>query len=786
MERSSGRFVTAASVRACVRLVVLTTASGASLTVAPLSLSSRQRWFESAPRDTITPDTTTQGATIAGVVRNSASGAAVPGAHLSLTEAGAAVWSDSSGAYRLTGVPPGTVMVRIARPGYDTMSVLVTVAARGLVHVDIALSPQLVVLDSIHVRGSPVPVQVGDTWSWRGDPGLSPVSTGESDMMRTLSADPHLALRPDWPGGLMDRGGAADQLLVRLDGLPVWSPVHGSGTLSAITPDAIGSVTVHDGAISADLGDRLGGVVDVETRAPPVLASTGAASLGPAATRATWAHPLSLGDFSGGFRIAVRRSYDDLLANDAGPLHDHWNDGVATAELATGVTRVRFIVLASDDRVSPYTDSPSSDTPSSNEISWGTGTLGLVWTQRLGSAVQMESHVSAARFSATVPAAADSTRHSLADGVSQAELATQLTWASVRVGASLDVLNVGYRVMDAAIPDVARPPLGLAGAPAILSAFAERHWGPGDGAWRITTGVRGMALVGLTARLEPRVDGALRVLPGLTATVGYARTHQAVQSLRNPESPLGAEIGVDLPVVAGAGGVPLAQSDVETAGIVAQLGTTTRLSFDGYARALSGLAVADPMQRSLFAATGFARASAHIDGLAAQLNGARGRLTWQASYGVGRTIESAGGVSYHATSELGQTGSAALGISVDRLTQVRLAGWAGFGQRAPGLDGTTLGHDDDDLVTGAGAVDHDLATSWAVAARLPPYLRADLQLTHQWQTGPARGRLSTFVTLANIFNHVNLAGDVPASPGGSLRSVTLMPRTVLVGLSWAY
>jgi hypothetical protein len=765
--------------------------SGASLCIAAPSLAAAanpsndcQNRFESGPADTTTRDTT-EGATITGVVRNSDFGAPVPGARVDLTGLDTTVCSDSAGIYQLTSVSPGTVMMRVTRVGYDTMSVLVTVPARGLLRVDIALSPQLVVLDSIHVRGSPMPVQDGDTWSWRGDPGLSPVSTGEPDMMRTLSADPHLALRPDWPGGLMDRGGAADQLLVRLDGLPVWSPVHGSGTLSAITPDATGSVTVHDGAISADLGDRLGGVVDVETRAPPVLASTGAASLGPAATRATWAHPLSLGDFTGGFRIAVRRSYDDLLANDAGPLHDHWNDGVATAELATSATRVRFIVLASDDRASPYTDSPSSDAPSSSDISWGTGTMGLVWTQRLGSAVQMESHVSAARFSATVPAAADSTRHSLADGVSQAELATQLTWASVRVGASLDVLNVGYRVLDAAT-DLARPPLDLAGAPTILSAFAERHWGPADGAWRITTGVRGMALVGLTARLEPRVDGELRVLPGLTATVGYARTHQAVQSLRNPESPLGAEVGVDLPVVAGAGGVPLAQSDVGTAGIVAQLGTTTRLSFDGYARALSGLAVADPMQRSMFAAMGFARASAHVDGLAAQLNGARGRLTWQASYGVGRTIESAGGVSYHATSELGQTGSAALGISVDRLTQVRLAGWAGFGQRAPGLDGTTLGHDDDDLVTGPGAVDHDLATSWAVAARLPPYLRADLQLTHQWQTGPARGRLSTFVTLANIFNHVNLAGDVPASPGGSLRSVTLMPRTVLVGLSWGY
>ncbi len=742
----------------------------------------------------MTRDTTTRDAIIAGAVRSSALGTAIPGARVDLPQLDTAVYSDSAGSYRLTGVSPGTVMMRVTRGGYDTMSVLVTVPAGGVLRVDIALSPQMVVLDSVRVRGSPTaahPAPIGggwensDTWSWHGDPGLSLASTGEPDIMRTLSADPHLALRPDWPGSLMDRGGTSDQLLVRLDGLPVWSPVHGSGTLSAITPDAVGSVTVHDGAIPANLGDRLGGVLDVETRAPPVLGSTGAASVGPAATRATWAHVLALGDATGGFRIAVRHSNDDLLANDAGPLRDHWNDGVATTELATGATTVRVIVVASGDRASPYADSPSSDAHSSSDISWGTGTLGLVWTQHLGAQVQLESHVSAARFSTTVPAAADSTRHSLDDGVSQAELTTQLTWASVRVGASLEVLNDSYRVLDAAVPttgspglttDLNRSPLALVGTPAIVSTFAERHWGSADSTWRITTGVRGLAILGLTTRLEPRVDGELRLLSGLIGTVGYARTHQVVQSLRNAESPLGAEIGVDLPVVAGTGGVPLAQSDVGTAGIVAQLGTGARLSFDGYVRALSGLAVPDPMQRSLFAATSFARASAHVDGLAAQLNGTHGRLSWQAGYGAGRTIESAGGVSYHATSELGQTGSAALGISVDRLTQVRLAGWAGFGQRSGGVDGTALGHDgDDDLITGPGAVDHDLTTSWANAARLPPYLRADLQLAHQWQTGPARGRLSTFVTLANIFNHKNLAGQV-----------TLMPRTVLMGLSWGY
>jgi hypothetical protein len=786
-------FVTAtASLTPLLRAFAVAAVSGAPLALAtrpasaltdPASACRAERRADPRGRET------TPVATIMGVVRSGDLGVALPGARVEVPELNAAVCSDSAGAYQLSGLPAGTVTVRVTRRGYDTVSVLVTVTAPSVVRVDITLSPQAVVLDSVQVRGSPAAagampfhdgLEDGDTWAWRGDPGLSLASTGEPDVMRTLSADPHLALHPDSPGSLMDRGGSSDQLLVRVDGLPVWSPVHGSGTLSVITPDAIGSLSVHDGAIPADIGDRLGGVLDIDTRAAPVQSSTGAASLGPGTLRATWARPLDVGEATGGVRLAFRHSDDDLLTNDAGPIRDHWNDGVATVDMATGPTTVRLVFLASNDLALPYGESFASNPAA---IPWSTGTLGVVWAQRLGAETALESHVSIARFGATVPAAADGTPLQLDDGVLQTELTTQLSWRTFRVGASLDVLNVSYKVTDAALPEPMLPPLALGphqtplalvGTPLIAAAFVERQWGPADSAWRITTGLRGMALPGMTARLEPRASGALRLMRGVIATIGYARTHQAVQSLRNPESPLGSELGVDLPVVTGTGGVPLAQSDVGTAGIVASLGAVGRLSVDGYVRNLSGLAVADPMQPEMFATTGFARAWAHVDGLAAQLNGAHGRVAWQVGYGVGRTIESVANVSYHPPSQLGETGSAAIGIAVDRLTQVRLAGWAGFGQRAPGLDGTVPERDDEG----------DVAT--ATATPLPAYLRADLQLAHVWQVGPARGRLSTYVTLANMFNHANIAGQFPTGPGGPLRTMTLLPRTLLFGIGWAY
>lgn len=68
------------------------------------------------------------------------------------------------------------------------------------------------------------------------------------------------------------RGGAADETLIRLDGLRLYDPFHlkqFQGPFSAIDPRIVGSIDVYTGGFPAAFGDRLSGVVDVESMRAP-------------------------------------------------------------------------------------------------------------------------------------------------------------------------------------------------------------------------------------------------------------------------------------------------------------------------------------------------------------------------------------------------------------------------------------------------------------------------------------------------------------------------------------
>jgi hypothetical protein len=292
----------------------------------------------------------------------------------------------------------------------------------------------------------------------------------------------------------------------------------------------------------------------------------------------------------------------------------------------------------------------------------------------------------------------------------------------------------------------------------------------------------------------------LRLAPGVIASAGLARTHQYVQSLRDPDSPYGSQFGLDLPAAAGMGGMPVAQSDAATAGISTQLATVARLTVDGYARRMSGLAVVSPAHPDAFAVYGFDRASGHVTGGGVELDGVAGRLTWQTAYGLGTTIERFDAVRYHPAGEIGQALFAAAAVHLGHTTELRVANWIASGQRPGLLDGLPGGRDadddgaapggrdtDDDGGTAAATSgDHRLPGALASPASLPPYVRADIQLRREWRVGPASGHMSTFVTLANALNHDNVAAFLPRELGAPLRAIVLLPRSLLAGLSWAY
>jgi outer membrane receptor protein involved in Fe transport len=68
------------------------------------------------------------------------------------------------------------------------------------------------------------------------------------------------------------RGGEIGETLVQLDGLRLYDPFHlrdFQGVFSVIDPNVVSSVDVYTGGFPANFGDRLSGVIDIETIAPP-------------------------------------------------------------------------------------------------------------------------------------------------------------------------------------------------------------------------------------------------------------------------------------------------------------------------------------------------------------------------------------------------------------------------------------------------------------------------------------------------------------------------------------
>ncbi|MFI5249545.1 MAG: carboxypeptidase regulatory-like domain-containing protein [Gemmatimonadales bacterium] len=769
---------------------------------------------------------------ILGTVRSGTSGLPVAGASIALDDVvgrpdggyACTAWSDMTGLYMIAHAAPGTVTMQVSHPGYDTLRVQVTVAALGIMRLDVTLAPKLVVLDSVHVPGLAsirVPaigegVQAPNTWRWQGSPADAPASTGEPDVFRVLDGDPNVAMRPEWPAALMDRGGTAGQVLVRIDGLPLWNPVHAGGALAAITPDAVSSVTLHDGTMPAEFGDRLTAVVDIDTRGSAVGRSAGDAAIGPAAARALWTSPLAIGGAPGTVLLAGRVSDRGLstLQPSAAGFRDQWADGIATASLASGPTSVRVEAIASSDRVAPN-DALVHDGPIATHMRtpWQTQTVGMIWTQLLGDGARLASRLSTSAFSATVPGQLDLSAPSLASSVHQLEGSSQFVIRNMTLGAVVDVIALRYRVTPvgtvlgssspgsaaSALGDDAarRPMLDLRGQPVLASAYADQGWGPSDGAWQITTGIRAAAMAGTTPRIEPRLGVILHIAAAVTASAGLARTHQFIQSLRDPDTPYGAQIGLDLPAAAGMDGIPIAQSDAATARMGAQLGTHARLTVDGYTRRMSGLAIVSPARADAFAVYGFNRGSGRITGGALELDGGAGRVQWQMAYGAGVTTERFDAIRYHPAGEIGQTLTAAAAVHLDRDTQLRVASWLAA-ERPPGtLDAPSEGRDGDDIGGSSGARDTDDNGGVTAAepgdrdfssarTSLPPYRRADIQLRRDWHTGPVGGRLSAFMTLANVFNHDNVATVFPGSLAAPPRAIVLLPRSLLAGVGWTF
>jgi hypothetical protein len=260
---------------------------------------------------------------VTGRVRD-AGGAPVAGARVALEGGAPATASGANGAFRLEGVPPGRHRLVVTAPGFLPGAANgVRVRARRAAEVNVTLAAESPDLAEMVVTTSRYALGYSETQA-------SAFLTHADVQAQPKLADEPLRVVQRLPGSASTgitalthlRGGEHDEVLLVLDGLPLYEPFHLKDFLAPVSvfdARAIESMEVSSGGFTANFGDRMSGVVDITSLEPPEERYT---ELGFSLFHASALSAVTFGEGRGQWLGSVRRSNLDWLSqlaeNDVG------------------------------------------------------------------------------------------------------------------------------------------------------------------------------------------------------------------------------------------------------------------------------------------------------------------------------------------------------------------------------------------------------------------------------------------------------------------------------------
>ena len=738
---------------------------------------------------------------VQGVVRSDPTGNGVGGARVEVLDEPAAATSDSAGSYSVQGLIPGSHRLRFSARGFEPLGIDVLVSSVPLV-LDVSLIPlpaQLVsvkVLAPTRLRGldtSRIALETG-VWSISRE-NLRNSVFGDPDAFRMLAAAPQAQMSPESPASVHVRGGSADQNLFLLDGAPVFSPVHPGQLLSAFNPDIIDALILHGSAPSARYGGQLSSIVDVRTPTsiPQAIATRGA--FGPTAARSSIDAPLVPGQ--AGLTLSARHSYSGVRQQDVAEssMPGTWFDVFGKLSLRVGSNDITVSSFASDNGLGfPASSSVAEPLRArDNTFEWTSATQSATWRRDIGPRAQFEAIVWRAHFDGGAVWNTDSASLGLHSAVRDAGVSSTLAISHRRgrfvSGFQVERFSSSYVVsrddsVSASGGDTTL--LRRSSSPLIQSLFAEERWSP-VADWTITAGLRGSFIAGRAPRGEPRVSLAFHPAGRVQLSVGYARMHQYMQSLRGEESFLGTIVGPDFLVGVGAQMMPVAASDELTASALVPLRKETRLRFDWYRRHLRNVILPSSASPEPFASRDYAIGSGQAWGLAASVASRVRRVSLNVAYSLTLARRTTDSTMFRPAFAARQAASVAVGYDAASRTTLHSAVWVAAG-RPTTIMSDEIGWDTRDAFSGAREVSGSpQRTEGSLnGARLPLYLRFDVGVRHTMSVWRTRAEVTGFAGVNNIFDRQNKTAYVKPAGTSQRRDLRMLPASIVLGLEWRY
>lgn len=251
------------------------------------------------------------GATIQGKVTEFATSEPIAGVDVYLEGTDYATYTDGTGYYRLSEIPPGFYTLTVSLIGYKSAHRDVNIKSDvDKPRIDIALQSAPITVGEVEVSSRRAEFEQEVTISsYRID--LEDVKSApvifDQDLFRTLMTLPGVTFTSDFNAALYVRGGSPDQNLILLDNMILYNPFHLGGFFSTFMLDAVGSVEFLTGGFPVSYGNRLSAVLAVESASPMPLGGYLSTSL-LATEGAMWGRA---GQFGG--IVTARRTYFDQI-----------------------------------------------------------------------------------------------------------------------------------------------------------------------------------------------------------------------------------------------------------------------------------------------------------------------------------------------------------------------------------------------------------------------------------------------------------------------------------------
>jgi Carboxypeptidase regulatory-like domain/TonB-dependent Receptor Plug Domain len=737
-------------------------------------------------------------ASLQGTVRSADSGRPLPGATVTLEASGEISRTDSTGRYHFALAPTGTQRLTIRCLGHATFVVDAIVPRSGEIELDVALEPVPLRLPRVAITSTARTTSASRFDSDAPDRSATALAiahhplAAEPDALRALAGG-DVSMRPETAGGLSIRGGGSDQIAYTLNGIPILNPYHVGGLLGAWNPDALDGVSMSAFSPATTPTRALSGTVAATTRASArSISARGATS----STHLRLAVDGPLTSRGATFLLSARSALPTFgVVRDPSYLRGESGDWLATLETPLFGGRAMLLGLGSDDEQTasrePSTARTTEQTSQRNLFGWTNRSLGLRWDRVVnGRRIDVTAWQASAgvdvtwhRHAASIAAASSRRDHGVQAVLRSADR-TRRTMAGIR----LEQIATAYRTSGQDSTTGGSASLNTRVPVATVFTDYTRDL---PARLRLTAGAS-LAGTNQTAAIDSRVRLQWTPRAAITMTAAAGRTHQFVQSLRNPESVVSHLMPVELFVAADGDRIPVARSDHVSLSTTWRPTTGLSLSALGYTRAMTGVLAAAATTADPFAAVAelqvHSGAAVRAHGLSANANYISPRVSVTALYGWNDVEYRVNAQRYQPEYNARHMIDAGVRFAPTATSEVKIGAALAFGRRTTPINGAVEWEACNLIDRGCEFTGSPASSPGALGETvLPRYMRADVSIRKHWRIS-ARQRgaeLAVFGTLTNVFGRTNVLNYTRGDQ--SRTALEMRPRAPLVlGMDWRF